>query len=85
MENNEIMLDEEVFEAAEEVAVRPSKALVAAGAVAGVVLVGVVVYKKLIKPAIAKAKAKKKIIADSLSEEDPYAEFVEDDIEVIEN
>lgn len=59
MENNEVMLNEEVFEAAEEITVRPNKGLVVAGAVVGTLVVGALVYNKLIKPAIAKAKAKK--------------------------
>lgn len=60
MENNEIMVNEEVIEATEEIAVTKSHTglKIAAGVGLGLI-VGAIIYKKVIKPAIAKAKAKK--------------------------
>lgn len=60
MENNEIMVNEEIIEATEEVTTENSgNGLLIAAIVGGALLVGGIVYKKVIKPAIAKAKAKK--------------------------
>lgn len=57
---NEIMNNEEVIEVVEEVAPTKAGKVAIAVAVAGVaVLGGKVLYKKVIKPAIAKLKAKK--------------------------
>ena len=60
MENNEIMVNEDVIEVTEEIAVTKSNTglKIAAGVGLGLI-VGAVVYKKVIKPAIAKIKAKK--------------------------
>lgn len=60
MENNEIMVNDEVIEATEEIAdVKSGNGLFVAAAVGAALIVGAIVYKKVIKPAIAKAKAKK--------------------------
>lgn len=61
MENtNEIMVNEEVMESAEEIVTASSgKALKTLGIIGGVILVSGLAYKYAIKPAIAKVKAKK--------------------------
>lgn len=57
---NEIMVNNEVVENTEEIATEQSgKGLLIAAGVGLAVIVGGIVYKKVIKPAIAKAKAKK--------------------------
>lgn len=56
---NEIMINEEVVDGVAEVTtVDSKKGLIAFGAAAAAVL-GVIIYKKAIKPMIAKRKAKK--------------------------
>ena len=75
MENNEIMVNEEVIEATEEIVTdKAGKGLFVAAAVGAALIVGSIVYKKVIKPAIAKAKAKKE-----------SEEAIEADFEEIEN
>ena len=60
MENNEIMVNEEIMGATEEIVPAiPKKGLIIAGVTAAALVVGGFVYKKFIKPAIAKAKADK--------------------------
>lgn len=63
MENNEIMTTEEIMENSvelvQEEGFKVSKGLIITAAVGATVLGGILVYKKLVKPAIAKIKAKK--------------------------
>lgn len=65
---NEMIMNEEVIETATEelAAVDSKKGLIAAG-VAVAIIGGVIVYKKVIKPALAKRKAKKE--AEATEEE----------------
>lgn len=56
---NEIMINEEVVEEAAEVAGFDSKKGLIAVAIGAAAIVGVVVYKKVVKPMIAKRKAQK--------------------------
>lgn len=67
---NEVMMNEEVIEATEEVAEAESgKGLIALAAV-GTIIVCAIAYKKIVKPTIAKIKARK-------------AAKAEEDVEVI--
>lgn len=63
MENNEIMTNEEFLENSVELVqdggFKVNKGLVITAAVGATLLGGIIVYKKLVKPAIAKMKAKK--------------------------
>lgn len=60
MENNEIMVNDEVIEATEEIVeTKTGNGLLIAAGVGAALIVGTIIYKKVIKPAIAKAKAKK--------------------------
>ena len=61
METNEIMMNEEVIETAEEIVRKsPNKALKVAGIGGVAVLGGFVAYKYVIKPAVAKFKRNEK-------------------------
>lgn len=83
MENNEILVNEDVIETTEEIMTDSSnKGLIVAG-VACALVVGAIVYKKLIKPAIAKRKAKKQGEVIELSEDDLY--WGEESIEETDN
>lgn len=56
---NDVMMNEEVIEVTEELAeVESNKGLIALG-VGAAVIVGVIAYKKIVKPVVAKIKAKK--------------------------
>lgn len=68
MEDNVIMNNEVIENTEEVVEAGPSKGLIALGVV-GTILVGSLVYNKLIKPAIAKHKAKKAAKAEAEFEE----------------
>lgn len=62
---NEVMMNEEVIEATEEVVEAESgKGLIALAAV-GTIIVGAIVYKKIVKPTIAKIKARKAAKAEA--------------------
>lgn len=67
----QIMVNEEVMEATEDVVTTKSgnavKAVVGVGVVA---LVGRVIYKRVIKPIINKRKAKKEVSHQTMDEED---------------
>ena len=73
--NNEIMTNEEIFEATEDVTTENSgKGLLTTFVVGGALLVGVIIYKTVIKPIFTKAKAKKE-----------QQEVIEADFEEIES
>lgn len=66
---NEIINNEEVLETTEEiVAENSNKGLVAVAAIGATLIVGTLVYKKIVKPLIAKHKAKK----EQEAEDDRY-------------
>lgn len=68
MENNEIMNNEELMENGIELVqaevFKPGKGLIITAAVGATVLGGILIYKKVIKPAIAKAKANRAASAE---------------------
>ena len=79
---NEIMHNEEVIEEAVE-AIEPEKSgkgLLIAAAVGAAVLVGRIIYKKAIKPAIEKRKAKKAEAIEADCEEAIVEDSEEDSI-----
>lgn len=66
MDTKEIMVNDEVLEATEEIATTgSSKGLKIAGIVGLSVLGGMVIYKYVIKPTVAKMKAKKELESES--------------------
>ncbi len=70
METNEMVMNEEVIGATEEVATsNAGKAVKKAALIGGMIIVGNVIRKKVIKPVIAKFKARKKAKADAEFEE----------------
>ena len=71
MENNEMMNNEVVEEATEEIAKTNSNSMMAAGIGLAVVALGFVAYKYAVKPMVAKIKEKKK----AKSVEVPDAQF----------
>ena len=82
MENNEIMKNEEVMEATEEIATADSgKGLMVVAGIGLVVLAGGIIYKYVAKPMIAKAKAKKEQKATIIEATDFEVEDVEENIE----
>lgn len=76
MENNEIMVNEELVTATEGLAPAfPKKGLIIAGVTAATLIVGGLVYAKVVKPALARAKAEKERRA---REEEIEYEILED-------
>jgi flagellar biosynthesis/type III secretory pathway M-ring protein FliF/YscJ len=71
---NEVMMNEEVLETTEEVCEAESGKGLIALAVVGTIIVGGIVFTKVIKPAIAKIKAKKAAKADAEYETEEYQE-----------
>lgn len=70
MEANEIMVNEDVMEITEEVTTcTPNKGLKIAAGIGIAALVSAVAYKFVVKPIVAKVKAKK---AEKALEEDSY-------------
>nr|DAQ19133.1 MAG TPA: Type II secretion system, protein M [Caudoviricetes sp.] len=81
MENNEIMVNEEVIEATEEIAnAGVSKGFKVAVGIGLTALGGVIAYKYVIKPLVAKIKAKK--AQQEINEE--TIDLPDDEIEVID-
>lgn len=79
---NEIMINEEVVEeAAEVVGFDPKKGLIAAG-IGVAAIVGVIVYKKVVKPLIAKKKALKEQAAIEAEFEETAEVEVKDSEEI---
>lgn len=80
METNEILTNEEVMNAAEEVVTESSgKTLKALGIFGGAVLIGGLAYKYAVKPIIAKVKAKKE--PDDFSDDADDIDIVDAEIE----
>ena len=73
---NEILTNENVVETAEEVIekVDSCKGIKIAAGVGGAVILGVIAYKFIVKPMIAKVKAKKDGIIDTQAETDSDSE-----------
>lgn len=74
----EIMNNEEVYEITEEEEVvdqKSHKGLVAIAVAGAAALVGTIAYKKIVKPLIAKRKAKKELEASDDCDEDNVVEF----------
>lgn len=80
MEANEIMLNDEVMEVTEDIVKTGSgKGFKVAAGVGAIVLVGGLAYKYVIKPTIAKIKAKKETDRDVVEvNSTPYQEDTED-------
>lgn len=77
MEANEIMVNEEVIETAEEIATSgPSKGFKIAAGVGIAALVGGLAYKFIAKPIVAKIKAKK-----AEKEIEAEYDYVDDEVE----
>ena len=84
MDTKEMMVNDEVLEATEEIATTgSSKGLKIAGIVGLSVLGGMIIYKYVVKPTIAKIRAKKELESESNVVEF-VAETVEEDIEEAE-
>jgi flagellar biosynthesis/type III secretory pathway M-ring protein FliF/YscJ len=66
----EIMNNEEVFETVEDIETNSNKAFVVAVGIGLALLVGTITYKKIVKPLIAKHKAKKELEASDDCDED---------------
>lgn len=79
MENNEIMMNEEIMETTEEIATAGSKKAVKVAAGVGLAaLVSFIAYKCVVKPLIAKAKAKKETIVVDQEEYVELGDFEEE-------
>lgn len=80
METNEIMTNEEVMDATEEVITTGSgKTLITLGIIGGAALVSGLAYKYAIKPIIDKVKAKKE--PDDFSDEADVIDVVNEEVE----
>ena len=76
MENNEVMVAEDVIETAVEVVkAKPKAAVTIAIATGGLAILGIVVYKKVIKPRRDKKKAEKEAMIDTDFDECDETEF----------
>lgn len=81
MENNEIIMNEEVIDKVGETAVNNSgKLLKVAGGIAIVVTVGGLAYKFIVKPIVAKIKAKKEL-ADQIRQLTDNFEETDEEVE----
>lgn len=83
METNEIMTNEEVVDTTEEIVKTSSGSCLKEVAGIGLVVVaGVIAYKYIAKPMIAKAKAKKDAVL--VDDEDINDDFEDDEVETEE-
>lgn len=72
---NEIMNNEEVVETVEDIETNSNKAFVVAAGIGLTILVGAIAYKKIIKPLIAKHKAKKELAESNDCAEDDVVDL----------
>lgn len=72
---NEIMNNEEVVETVEDIETNSNKAFVVAAGIGLTILVGTIAYKKIVKPLIAKHKAKKELAESNDCAEDDVVDL----------
>lgn len=74
---NEILVNEDTVDVVEEIVKSDSKKMLGLGIIGGVVITGLLAYRFIAKPLIAKAKAKKEDQDNDVHtlDEDEYEEF----------